>query len=339
MKEVLDLLLAKRDLTQVQAREAMAQVIAGRATPAQIAGFLVALSAKGETTDEITGFARAMREAAVPLRANVPGPVIDTSGTGGARVKTFNFSTLAAFVAAGAGAFVAKHGNRSGTGICGSADVLEALGARLDFPPERAASVLERTGVVFCFAPAFHPATRHAAPVRRELGVRTVFNVLGPLTSPSQPQGQVVGVFSERLVVPLATVLSNLGVSRAIVAHGVGGLDEISTVGETVVATLEEGAVRSERWRVEDLGVPRASAADIGPLPPPEAAKEFRNLLSGARGPRRDAMLVNAAAALLVARRASTLREGLRRAQESVDSGAALAKLDAFLAAAREAKA
>ncbi|MGQ0536834.1 MAG: anthranilate phosphoribosyltransferase [Methanobacteriota archaeon] len=334
MKDVLTRLVEGRSLTIEEAERAMDAVFNGQATPAQIAAFLVALRMKGETVEEITGFARAMRKAGTKISPKVAGRIVDTCGTGGAAVKTFNVSTVAAFVLAGGGVPVVKHGNRSVTGSCGSADVLEALGVDLALAPARVEAVVETVGFGFCFAPGFHPAMKHAAPVRKEMGIRTVFNVLGPLTNPAGATGQVVGVFDPRLVDLLPPVLANLGVLRAVVAHGEGGLDEISTVGPTTLGVLDAGRVRTETVRPQDFGIAPARPADVGPLAPKESAVLLREVLSGVPGPRRDIVLLNAAAGFFVAGRCDSLKAGLVLAEGSIDSGRAEGRLDAYLSAA-----
>lgn len=324
-------LVRREHLTRAEARASMAQLMEGQPSPVQIAALLTALASKGETVEELTGMAESMRSAAITIAPRVNGRLIDTCGTGGAPVKTFNFSTAGAFVAAGAGVPVAKHGNRSSTGICGSADVLEALGARLDSSPEAVQACIEKVGVGFLFAPSFHPAMKHAAPIRKELGIRTVFNLLGPLTNPARVRGHLMGVPSPDLVEPMARVLANLGVERAMVVHGAPGVDELSTLGETLGADVAGGRVTMSRVHARDLGLKLAKPEQVAPLPPPDAASEFRRLLAGGTGPKREMLLLNAGAAIVVGGKAETLADGVEAARESIDSGSAAEKLDRFL--------
>src|SRR5919205_4363564 len=272
----------------------MNEIMRGEATPAQIGGFLVALRAKGETPDEIAGFAEAIREQATPVRPQRE-DLVDTAGTGGDGAATINISTAAALVAAAAGAAVAKHGNRAVASACGSADVLEALGFNLELEPERIAQSIDELGFGFLFAPAHHPGFRHAAPVRRELATRTVFNVLGPLTNPAGARAQVVGVYSPELVRTIAEVLAQLGARRAFVVHGPGGLDELSPAGPNLVCEVVGGAVVSREIDPLDLGIRRSDPRELRGGLPDENAAALRSVLSGEdRGPRRDAVLLNA---------------------------------------------
>lgn len=333
--EILERLLAGEDLNAAEAEALMSAIMAGEATPAQIAGVLIALRAKGETVEEILGFARAMRQAAVPVRPTRD-DVIDTCGTGGDRAGTFNISTTVAFVVAGAGLAVAKHGNRSVSSRSGSADVLLALGARLDLPPERIAQAIDEIGIGFLFAPRLHPAMRHAIGPRRELGVRTVFNILGPLTNPAGARAQVLGVFAPHLTEPLAQVLQALGVRAAFVVHG-DGLDELTTSGPNRVSRFgvagANGRVVTETLDARDLGLAPAPRHALRGGDPEENARILRAILAGEeRGPRREVVLLNAAAALVAGGRAQDLAAGLQQAAASIDSGAALRTLDAFLA-------
>ena len=331
-------LLEGRDLTREEARGVTDVVMRGEATPAQIGGYLVALRMKGETPQEIAGAAEAMRAHAVrvtPTRDDV----IDTAGTGGDGAGTLNLSTGAALVAAAAGAAVAKHGNRAISSRCGSADVLEALGFNLDLPPERIARSIDEVGFGFLFAPAHHPAMRHAMPVRRELAARTVFNVLGPLTNPAGAGRQLVGVYAPDLAETMAGVLALLEAEHALVVHGAGGIDELSPAGENLVFEVAGGEVRSFAVDPAELGLDRCDPADLAGGDPEANAAALRGVLSGDRGPRRDAVLLNASAALLVAGLADDLREGLDLAAETVDSGAALERLEAAAAFTREEEA
>ncbi len=336
IKETIHQLLEGQSLPAEQAEAVMDEIMTGEATPAQIAGFLVALRVKGETVDEITGCARAMRRAAVPVNPSRV-DVVDTCGTGGDRAGTFNISTTAAFVVAGAGLGVAKHGNRSVSSHSGSADVLEALGVNLNLTPEQAAQAIDEIGIGFLFAPGLHPAMRHAIGPRRELGVRTVFNLLGPLTNPAGAAAQVLGVYDPALTEVLACVLQQLGSQAAYVVHGHGGLDELTTTGPNRISCFGiapgNGFVATETLDPCELGFCRASLADLRGGEPWENAHFTRAVLAGQDwGPRRDVVLLNAAAALVVGRKAADLATGVALATESVDSGAALAALEALIA-------
>ena len=327
IQQALNRVLDGRDLTRSEARDVMDEIMRGEATPAQIAGFLVALRSKGETAAEIAGSAEAMREHVVrvePRRSDL----VDTAGTGGDRANTLNISTAAALVAAAAGAAVAKHGNRAVSSASGSADVLEALGFRLELPPERIARSIDELGFGFMFAPTHHPAMRHAAPVRRDLGTRTVFNVLGPLTNPAGARAQVVGVYSSELVGTIAEVLAQLGARRAFVVHGAGGIDELSPAGPNLVGEVVDGGVRQRTIDPIDLGVARCRPDELTGGGPEENAQAIRAILAGGNGGRRDAILLNAAGAIAAAGHAADLAEGLAAARAAVDSGAALARLD-----------
>ncbi len=326
---------ARENLTRREAEAAMEELLSGRAGDAQIVSLLAALRAKGETVEELVGFATAMRRHAQPVfnsGRRPDGRLVDTCGTGGDAKGTFNISTAAAFVVAGAGARVAKHGNRSFSSKCGSADVIEALGVHLDVPPERVGAAIEQVGIGFLFAPKVHTAMRHAAAARRQLGGRTVFNLLGPLTNPAGASVQVLGVFAARLTEPLASALAALGVERAFVVHGADGLDEISLSGETYVAEVRNGKVRSYTVAPEDFGLPRASLEALRGDDAAENACIIRGILSGELGPRRDVVLANAAAALMAVQLAGDLLEGVRIAAASIDSGAARVKLEALIA-------
>jgi len=315
------------DLTRAEAREAMQQIMEGGATQAQIAGFLVALRAKGETADEIAGCAEAMREHALPVRPQRD-DLVDTAGTGGDGKSTLNISTAAALLAAAAGAGVAKHGNRAASSQTGSADVLEALGFELELPPERIARSIDELGFGFMFAQAHHPAMKHAAPVRRELGTRTVFNVLGPLTNPARARAQVVGVYSPSLVRPVAEALAQLGARRAFVVHGAGGIDELSPVGPSQVCEVVDGGVRDRVVDPRELGIEPTSLEELAGGKPAENAAAIRRVFAGERGGPREAVLLNAAGAIAAGGRAEDLREGIELAREALDSGAAAARLD-----------
>jgi len=320
-------LLDGRSLSRGQARNVMDEIMRGEATSAQIGGFLVALRLKGETPDEIAGCAEAMREHVLPVRPQRD-DLVDTAGTGGDGAATINISTGAAIVAAAAGAGVAKHGNRAVSSASGSADVLEALGFSLEQPPERIARSIDELGFGFMFAPSHHPAMRHAAPVRRELATRTVFNVLGPLTNPAGARAQVIGVYSAALVRPLADVLGQLGARRGFVVHGAHGIDELSPAGPNLVCEVVDGDVTERELDPRELGIERCDPGELRGGSPAENAEALREVLAGAGGGRRDAILLNAAGAIAAAGRAADLREGLELAREAVDSGAAAARLD-----------
>jgi len=336
IQQALQQVLDGRDLTRDETREVMSEIMAGAATPAQIGGFLVALRAKGETADEIAGCAEAMRAHVLPVRPRRE-DLVDTAGTGGDGARTINISTAAALVAAAAGAAVAKHGNRAVSSACGSADVLEALGFTLEQEPERIARSIDELGFGFLFAPSHHPAMRHAAPVRRELATRTVFNVLGPLTNPAGARAQVVGVYSAELVRTIADVLAALGARRAFVVHGAGGIDELSPVGPNLLAEVVDGSVRERTHDPEqELGVPRCDVAELRGGTPAENAAAVREVFDGANGGRRNAILLNAAGAIAAAGHAEDLREGLELARQTVDSGAAAERLEQLIAFSRQ---
>lgn len=339
LKEMIHRLVEGHDLSEGQMIDAMEAIMAGEATHAQVAAFLTALRVKGETVEEIAGAARVMRERATPIRVgrradpvvsidrdeiNVEyETIIDTCGTGGDATNTFNISTTTAFVIAGAGLRVAKHGNRAVSSRCGSADVLEALGVNLDVTPEVVQECIETIGIGFLYAPLLHSAMRHVAPVRREIGIRTIFNVLGPLTNPAGAGLQVLGVYRDELTGPLAAVLGRLGSRRAMVVHGSDGIDEITISGPTHVAELRDGKVREYDIRPEDFGIAPAPLEAIRGGDAAENAEIVRGVLQGERGPRRDVVLLNAAAALAVAGAARDMAEGVRRAGEAIDAGRA----------------
>ena len=318
-------------LTAAEAEQVMEQIMSGGATPAQIAGFITALRIKGETIEEIVGCARAMRHHAtqvIPKRRDL----IDTCGTGGDRSGTFNISTTVAFVVAGAGMGVAKHGNRSVSSRSGSADVLEALGIRINLSPEQMAQAIDDVGIGFLFAPLLHPAMKYAIGPRRELGVRTVFNVLGPLTNPASASRQLMGIFAPDLVEPMAEVLAGLGSERAMVVHGADGLDELSTTGPNRAALLSDGKVMPLALDPRELGLEHASIQDLQGGTAEENAALTRRVLGGETGAHRDVVLLNAAAALVVGDLAEDMREGLAMAAQVIDSGAALDRLEALIA-------
>ncbi len=337
IQQALTKLLDGEDLSRADAREVMNEIMLGEATPGQIGGFLVALRLKGETADEIAGCAEAMREHALPVRPQRT-DLVDTAGTGGDGGKTFNISTAAALVAAAAGAGVAKHGNRSISSQSGSADVLEALGFELELLPEAVARSIDQLGFGFMFAPTHHPAMRHAAPVRRELAARTVFNVLGPLTNPAGARAQVVGVYSPELVETIAHVLARLGAHRAFVVHGAFGIDELSPAGPNLVCEVVEGSVSERTIDPEELGIPRCAPEELRGGTAEENAASIRRVFEGgAGGGRRSAILLNAAGAIAAGGHAKDLKEGLGLAQEALDSGAAAERLDALIAFSQEA--
>jgi anthranilate phosphoribosyltransferase len=338
--EAIRALVERRDLTRLEAAAAMEAIMSGAATQAQVAAFLTGLRMKGETVDELIGFAEVMRLKVVRVRtraeveASLTGTdremLLDTCGTGGDASGTFNVSTATAFVVAGAGLKVAKHGNRSVSSLCGSADVVETLGISLDLPPQKVAQCVDEVGIGFLYAPLLHTAMKHVMPARREMGIRTVFNMLGPLTNPAGANAQVIGVYAHGLVEPLARVLAELGTIRAFVVHGADGLDEISTTGESLVAEVREGMVRVAPVRPEDFGVPRATIADLRGGDREQNAEIIRGVLGGEPGPRRDIVVVNAAAALVAGARARDFKEGAQQAAQSIDSGAAGRKLQAL---------
>jgi anthranilate phosphoribosyltransferase len=323
-------LLDGHDLTRAEACESMRTIMRGEATQAQIAGFLVALRAKGETADEIAGCAEAMREHV--LRVNPKRhDLVDIVGTGGDGANTYNISTAAALVAAGAGAAIAKHGNRAASSASGAADVLEALGLRLELPPERIERSIDELGFGFLFAQAHHPAMKHAAPVRRELATRTVFNVLGPLTNPAGARALMLGVYSPELTRTIADALVQLGADRAYVVHGAGGIDELSPCGPNLVCEVENGAVREYELDPRELGIERCDPGELRGGDPQTNAAALRAVLAGADGGHRSAVILNAAGGIAAAGHAENLREGIVRAREAVDSGAAAARLDALV--------
>lgn len=331
----------RQSLSREEARTVMTEVLTGQCTDAQIAAFLVALHMKGETVEEIVGFAEAIRAAATPfplhsssvLDASGTGrdALVDTCGTGGDTSGTFNISTATAFVVAGAGVRVAKHGNRSVTSKCGSADVMEALGVNINLPPARIAPCIEEVGIAFLFAPALHSAMKYVQPVRRDLRLRTVFNLLGPLTNPAQATCQVVGVYSADLVEKLAEALSMLGLHRALVVHGSDGLDEITITGPTRIGEVREGQVHTYEVTPEEFGLQRAPLDEISGGDAALNAQLIREVLSGKKSARRDVVILNAAAALVAAGRADHLRDAVPLAAKSIESGAGAATLQKLI--------
>ena len=327
IQQAIGTLLDGRDLGRDGAREVMREIMRGEATPAQIGGFLVAFRAKGETAEEIAGCAEAMREHVVPVRPTRD-DLVDTAGTGGDGARTLNISTAAGIVAAAAGAAVAKHGNRAVSSASGSADVLEALGFRLDLPADRIARSIDELGFGFMFAPLHHPAMSHAAPVRREVATRTVFNVLGPLTNPAGARSQIVGVYSPELVRTVADVLAHLGARRAFVVHGAFGIDELSPAGPNLVCEVVEGTVRERTIDPVELGLERCDPDELRGGDSEANAAAIRAVFAGTDGGRRDAILLNAAGAIAVGGHVEDLREGLELARRALDSGAAAERLE-----------
>ena len=338
-------LVDRRDLTRLEAAAAMEAIMSGAATNAQIAAFLTALRMKGETVEELIGFAQVMREKVVKVRPRAGDVVgatgtdremlIDTCGTGGDASGTFNVSTATAFVVAGAGLRVAKHGNRSVSSLCGSADVVETLGIDIELSPAQVASCIDEVGIGFLYAPLLHTAMKHVMATRREMGVRTVFNMLGPLTNPAGANAQVIGVYAASLTDPLARVLAELGTLRAFVVHGADGLDEISNTGESHISEVHEGVVRSSTVRPEDFGMPRAAIRELQGGDREENARIIRQVLGGETGPRRDIVLMNAAAALVVGNKAEDLKEGVALAAAAIDERSAAGKLEDLIALSR----
>jgi anthranilate phosphoribosyltransferase len=335
IREAIVKLAAGGSLDQTEAAAAMEEIMAGEATPAQIGGFLVALRAKGETADEIAGCAEAMRAHVLPVHPSRT-DVVDVVGTGGDGARTFNISTTAAIVAAAAGAAVAKHGNRAVSSVSGSADVLEALGFELEQSPERVAESIDTLGFGFMFAPLHHPAMKHAAPVRRELGTRTIFNVLGPLTNPAGARAGVFGVYAADVARTVADALAVLDSRRAFVVHGAYGVDELSPAGPNLVFEVVEGDVHEREIDPLDLGLARCDPADLSGGTPEDNARAAQDVLSGASGAKRDAVILTAAGAIAAAGHAHDLAEGLEVAREAIDSGAASARLAELAEFSRE---
>lgn len=330
IRDAIRKVVGREDLTEAEAVAAMTEIMDGEATPSQIAGFITALRMKGETVDEVTGFARVMREKSIKIPTSRKATaIIDTCGTGGDNLGTFNVSTTAAFVVAGAGVPVAKHGNRAMSSKCGSADVLEALGVAITLSPENVGRCVDEVGIGFMFAPAHHPSMKHAVVPRKEIGIRTVFNVLGPLTNPAGAKRQLIGVSEPGLVELLAGALLRLGSEHAIVAHGLDGIDELSTVGRTKIAELRDGKLDTYEISPADVGLKKAAVADLAQgLDPAASAGIAREVLSGKTGPRRDIVVLNAGAALKVAGKVSSLEEGIALAGKAIDDGSAAKALD-----------
>jgi len=329
-------LVEGKDLSREEAAGVMHAIMRGEATQAQIGSFLTGLRMKGETPGEIAAFAGVLREHAITVRPNVPGMLVDTCGTGGDGAQTFNISTAAAFVAAGAGVPVVKHGNRGVSSRCGSADVLAHLGVSLSVDPRIQARIVEETGISFFFAPAHHPAMRHVMAARQEIGCRTVFNLLGPLANPAGAQAQLLGVYHPALTGTMAEVLRELGLSRAMVVHGCG-LDEMTTTGETIVSELNGDVIQRYTITPEQYGIARAVSADLVGGDPATNARILSDVLGGEKGAARDIVLLNAGAAVYVGGKARDLRDGIVRATDSIDTGAALEKLHALIRATQGA--
>jgi anthranilate phosphoribosyltransferase len=327
IREAIEKLVNRISLSEAETVEVMNQIMTGEATPLQVASFLTALRMKGETVEEITGAARVMREKAHRVKVSAQ-TVLDTCGTGGDQKGTFNISTTSAFVAAGAGVKVAKHGNRSVSSQSGSADVLAALGVKVDAPRERVEACIDKIGIGFLFAPLLHEAMKYAVQPRRDIGIRTVFNLLGPLTNPAMASHQLIGLYSGELVAMIAHVLKNLGGARAMVVHGMEGLDEISLCGPTKVAELRDGQVKEYMVAPEQLGLQPCRLGEICCADAEQSAAMVRGVLKGSEGPARDIVLLNSGAALYVSGRADSLAQGLKLAAESIDSGKARQKLD-----------
>ncbi|MGE5809213.1 MAG: anthranilate phosphoribosyltransferase [Nitrospirota bacterium] len=327
IKEAIAKVVAKVNLTEAEAEAVMREIMQGEATDAQIASYITALRMKGETVEEITGSARVMREKAVPVRVDAQYQ-LDTCGTGGDMAHTFNISTTAAFVVAGAGVTVAKHGNRSVSSKSGSADVLQALGVNIEVPAHRVEECMREVGIGFLFAPLMHLAMKYAIGPRREVGIRTIFNVLGPLTNPARVKSQIMGVYAADMTVPLAQALGNLGARHAFVVHGMDGLDEITITDRTRVSEFKSGTVKDYFIHPSDFGLPAGKAEDLKGGDAKDNAAITVEILKGRKGARRDVVLLNAAAGLVASGRAADIRGGVKLAEESIDSGAALKKLE-----------
>jgi anthranilate phosphoribosyltransferase len=329
IKEAILSLAKKQDLTYETAEAVMHEIMTGEATPVQMSAYLTALSIKGETTDEITASAFGMRKHCIRLLHDVD--ALEIVGTGGDHANTFNISTAAALIAAAAGIPVAKHGNRSASSRCGSADVLEALGVNINIPPEKSASLLKNIGICFLFAQNYHIAMKYVGPIRRELAIRTVFNILGPLTNPAGSKMELMGVYDRELVEPLAQVLCNLGVKSAMVVHGDDGLDEISLTSPTFVCEVKNGWVRSYSIKPEQFGLKRCEKEDLQGGTPVENAAILKAILNGEKNPKRNAAVLNAAAAMYITEKYESIEEAIQIAFDVIDSGKAIRKLDEFI--------
>lgn len=334
IREAIDIVVSGHSLNREQATGVMQEIMEGEATPAQLGAFLTGLRLKGESSEEIAGMAAVMREKA--LRVEADGPLLDVVGTGGDGKNTFNISTAAAFVAAACGVKVAKHGNRAASSSCGTADVLEALGVKIELTPEGVAQCIERAGMGFMFAPAFHPSMRYAAPVRREIGIRTVFNILGPLTNPARAQCMLLGVAYEQLGALMAEALSLLDIRHALVVHGEDGVDEISLSGASFVWEVQDSAVKSWTINVADTGLARADIEDVKGGSAEENAATMRRLFQGEGGSIRDAVLLNSGGALVASDKAASLADGIQMAAQAMDSGAALERVEALVEVSQE---
>ncbi len=336
IKDCISKLVKGLDLTYQEAEDVMKEIMSGYATEAQIGAFLVALRMKGETVEEISAFASTMRKFCCRIHPKVKGRIIDTCGTGGDKIKTFNVSTASAFIVAGAGVTVAKHGNRSVTSKCGSADVLERLGLNLNIEPKEVESIIERVGIGFMFAPKFHPAMKYAVKPRREIGIRTVFNILGPLTNPAGATAQVLGVYDAKWLKPLALVLKRLGCEEAMIVHGLDGLDEISIIGRTLIAWLKEEETSIIELSPKEFGLRTADPREISGSTPEESAVllfKILNDLLEEDDPRRNMAMINAAAGITVGGKADDMKYGLELAEESIESGSAYKKMKMMIKA------
>ena len=334
IREAIQLLVDRKELPFEIAQQSMKEIMGGEATLAQVGSFLTGLRMKGETVQEVTAFALVMRENAVRINPRVNGRTVDTCGTGGDKLKTFNVSTASALVAAGSGIHVAKHGNRSVTSKCGSADVLEAVGVNLNVPPATVQQSIETVGIGFMFAPIFHPAMKNAVIPRREIGIRTVFNILGPLTNPANATAQVLGVYDSQMVTPLAEVLRKLGTEEALVVHGLDGVDEISTIGKTKLAWVKDGELTNREITPQEMNLRQAKPTEVSGFDVDQSAKLMVNILRGEEdrtSARLEMVLANAAAAIMVGGRANDLAEGVEEARRAISSGRAYEKLKALI--------
>jgi len=334
IREAIQLLVDRKELPFEIAQQSMKEIMNGEATPAQVGSFLTGLRMKGETVQEVTAFALVMRENAVRINPKVNGRTVDTCGTGGDKLKTFNVSTTSALVAAGSGIHVAKHGNRSVTSKCGSADVLEAVGVNLNVPPATVQQAIETIGIGFMFAPIFHPAMKNAVTPRREIGIRTVFNILGPLTNPANATAQVLGVYDSQMVTPLAEVLRKLGTEEALVVHGLDGIDEISTIGKTKLAWVKDGELTNREITPQEMNLRQAKPTEVSGFDVDQSARLMVNILRGEEdktSARLEMVLANAAAAIMVGGGANDLAEGVEEARRAISSGLAYGKLKALI--------
>ena len=334
IKEAIQLLVDRKELPFEIAQQSMREIMAGEATPSQVGAFLTALRMKGETVQEVTALAMVMRENSVRINPRVNGRMVDTCGTGGDQLKTFNVSTTSALVAAGSGITIAKHGNRSVTSKCGSADVLEAVGVNINAPPATVQRAIENVGIGFMFAPAFHPAMKNAVIPRKEIGIRTVFNILGPLTNPANANAQVLGVYDPEMVTPLAEVLQKLGTEEALVVHGLDGVDEISTVGKTKLAWVKDGELTNREITPQEMHLRQVKPAEISGFDVDQSARLMVNILSGKeeeKSARLEMVLANAAAAIVVGGKTNDLAEGVEEARNTIRSGRAYEKLKALV--------